>query len=457
MGAQNILEGKGFTNNEGNLINHWPPLFSLLLALVSAAIQKDLVFSGMILNAIMVFAISLIFYKILKLLKISKWVSIFGVFILLFSAPMKVFLWFLSEGLFSVLLLSSLYLILKWEKTRDPLVLSLAGILNGLFMLTRHAGMSFFIAFSLSIFILSRGDLLKRSYNSLRFVIPSILIFFPWFLYAKSGNSNNTSHFITGFLNLKKIEMSFNVLKHWFIGNYISAKLAPFILAICLAQIIWTYKHIKNYFSGFFVKNKAFLKISLISIAVYYFFLLFANFYYNDQVPLDNRILFPVYPFLIIIISLALQFGINAKLKISSITLIIFLIISSTISAFPVYKDFYKNGLGYTKRKWKESPTINYISNTENKIYYSNAPEILKLHTNKTGKVFPNSSRKKELRTIKRKIENNSAQILILKSFPWREYLVKEEEIIEEFQNFTFDYFEDGIVIKGPSRDIPNN
>ena len=447
-GAENILHGKGFTKQNGDLINHWPPLYSLLLALVSLVIRQDLFFSGIILHAILIFCQSFLFYKILKILEVRQWLCVFGVVILMFSAPTKVFLWFLSEGLFSVLLLTCIYLLIKWIKSKNGLYLYFAGIITGLFMLTRHAGLSFAMAFSLSILLSSRGNFSARIYELGRFLVPAVVIFFPWFFYAKSGDSQPISHFASIFFNWKKIEMGKNVIKYWFVGNYISAKIAPWIIALFLFQILFNYRKIRVSFLNFLNKNRSVLLLIFVSVTTYLLFLLFANFYYNDQVPFDNRLLFPVFPLLIMNILLLLEYGAASKLRSTSSILVIFLVMSSLISAIPVYTDFYLNGLGFMQRKWKKSSLIRYVSKEEGRIYYTNAPEIIKLHTNNGSNLLPSDSRKKELQIIKRKVKQGSAQILILKSFPWREYIMKEEDIIREFKNFSTIYFDDGLIIK---------
>ena len=101
--------------------------------------------------------------------------------------------------------------------------------------------------------------------------------------------------------------------------------------------------------------------------------------------------------------------------------------------------------------KWKNSPTLDFISRDENKVYYSNATELLKLHTDKVANVFPNNSKKEQLQEIKKEVKNQSAQIVIMKNFGWPSYLAPKHLILKEFSSFNFQYFKDGIIISGPS------
>lgn len=454
QGAENILDGKGFTKENGELINHWPPLYSLLLAFVSFVIQQDILYGGIILHATLIFFQSFLFYKVLRILKVRQWLCTLGVVIFLFSAPTKVFLWFLSEGLFSVLLIASIYALLKWTKDRSKFSLYFAGILTGLLMLTRHAGLSFTMAFSLFILLMSRGSLPKKSFDLGRFLLPAVLIFFPWFFYAKHGDSQVISHFTSIFFNWKKMEMGKNVIKYWFVGNYISAKVAPWVITLFIFQILLASRKIRSLFFNFLRQNRPVLFLCFISLTTYLLFLLFANFYYNDQIPFDNRMLFPVFPFLTLAVILVIEFGLDSELKLSSLFLSAFLLMSFLVSAFPVYLDFHLNGLGYTKEKWKTSSLIRHISREKNFIYYSNAPEIVKLHTNKTSRIFPNNSKKVELEDIKAKVKGGTAQLLIMKSFSWPEYMVREEDIKQEFRDFECVHFDDGIIVRSYSKDL---
>lgn len=449
-GAKNIKAGNGYIFDTGELINHWPPLYSSILAITSYVTNTEVIYAGIYLHAILLIGVIFIFNRILNELKIKKYLSIFIIVLIFISAPFKIFLWQLSEGLFIFLVLSSYYFFLLWLRDGSKKSLIITAIFTGLLFLTRFAGIGFIAAYILSIYFFNFGSNSKKIKNVFLYLIPIGLIITPWIFYSKFMDSGLQDrffeiHMVTG----KKLGDFISVIKNWFFGSYFAVKSAPFILILILYDIIKNKKRFFKLIPEYFIGYQRSIYVAFTLIIFYIAFLFFTASFFVNGIPFDNRILIPIFPFLIIIIATLLQFAFKHDFKLIFYCSIAFLLTSFATSGIPVYVDYYKDGLGYTEIKWKNSPTINFISQDENMLYYSNATELLKIHTDKEARVFPNNSKKQQLKNIKKELENQSAQIVIIDNFRWPEYLVHKNLVLKEFQNFNIMHFKDGLIISG--------
>ncbi len=76
-GAKNIKAGNGYIFDTGEFINHWPPFYSLILAITSYITNTEVIYTGIFLHALLIIGVIFIFNRILKELKINKYLSIF--------------------------------------------------------------------------------------------------------------------------------------------------------------------------------------------------------------------------------------------------------------------------------------------------------------------------------------------------------------------------------------------
>lgn len=448
-GAKNIKAGKGYIFDDGQLINHWPPLYSILIALTSILTKVKLLYSAKYLHALLIIGIIILLDKIFKNLKLNKYLSLFSIFLFFISAASKVFLWQLSEGLFTFFILYSYYLFLLWAKYDGKKTLIGAGVISALFFLTRFAGIGFIVAYCAFIFFFKSSDLRKKIIALSLYLIPFIILVIPWFLYAKTMGANlQDRSFEIHLITVKHLENFISVIKNWFFGNYITVKLAPFFALVIFYGLFKERKKNSVNVSGYITKNGYTILLAGLLIILYLLFIFISASFFDRGIPFDNRILYPVFPFLIILIAILLQFLYSKKVKLIFYSLGLFLLISFTVSGIPVYKAYYNHGLGFTHQKWRNSEIIRYISKDDNLIYYSNATEILKLNTSKKGKKITNKSKSEELNKIKSEVMKGDAQVLILKPFLWPDYLVSEDQIQQKFQGFKYVYFQNGYLIK---------
>ena len=451
-GANNILKGKGFVNDDGQLINHWPPFFSVMLALFSLILNIEPIQSGIILNASLIFGTIIILKKILDLFNVRSLFSFLAILSILLSAPMKVFLWYLSEGLFIFLLLIVLYFILLWHTSPNLKHLIFAGILSGLLLLTRFAGVSFIFTFLLIIFYHSETYFNKLK-NLASYILPIFLIAIPWLVYASLMKENpQDREFAIHIISTEKLYQIYSVIKYWFVGNYFSAKLLPFVLILLSILLFLKSTYIKSLLINlsYLFRNK-YLAI-ILNIFIYLTFIVFSASFFDNGIPFDNRILFPVFVLLFLLIVKTLQIFYDSKMPEIGIITGLFLFTSFTLSGYPVYKNFYIHGLGYSAKTVKKSETLQYARNLKNVEIYSNHPAVFDIHSNIETFLLPNKNNKYDFVLLQKKLEKNQAEIIIFYNLGWPDYLLKSSTIQEKFKNYERLNFKDGYIIKSLSK-----
>ena len=223
--ARNIIAGAGFNTYDGNPIVSWPPLYPVLLALVSVIFRSDPLFLANVLNA---FIFGLIVYVggVLTFKHLSTFpaLAFVGTLAILVSIPLfKVSIMAWSEPLFILLLLLGLLFAKSYLEKKDILSLMLLSISVALASLTRYIGVTL-ILWGVFIIIGFYRDTLK---NKLVHLSLFTLISFPpigiWLIrnYVISstlfGPRTSSAHGLS-----QNLIAVFNSLKIWYIPGIIA-------------------------------------------------------------------------------------------------------------------------------------------------------------------------------------------------------------------------------------------
>jgi len=382
--ARNLKAGNGFVNNTGIFVNHWPPLYQLVLATTSIIANLDPLEVGKYLQAILLGLSILVFNKIVDLKNVRSFPRIFLNCLLLFSVPLNVFVWFLSEGLFIFLLFSCYYFILKWQLFQKNKLLIIAGFLAGLLMVTRYAGLGFVGGILIYLFFFQKKYLKDKVVNCVIFTLSFLPFLVAWFSYSlyKSNDLAHRSftfHPIT-FRNL----LGFNkTILNWIVPfeKDLYIIISGFILLGILIFFFSRISNLKGKLGEVIRENRGLIKVISVSIVSYIIFLFFSRSFLDAQTPMDNRILSPIY-------FLALLFFIpfaNQIFKIKGFNiniLIPFIIVFGMMltSTFTWWHITHKEGDGFTSKQWKTSETLKYVTNFSEKKIYTNASNFIALY-----------------------------------------------------------------------------
>ena len=301
--ARNFSLGNGLTI-EGKFINHWPPFYPILLGATSKILNIDILICGQYLNFIFLLFFGFIYIKILREFNFHRvLVNILPVLLLL-SLPLTVSLFFWSELAFLTILMGSFLFIIKWLKNRKTINLIFAGVLSGMMLMTRYAGVGFIGGFVISLFFISNSKTYKIR-CLLSYITPIVLIFVLWYLYAKSFASSSVDReLIFHPVSLGKIIRSILVMLHWFVKDIFS--LVTFMVMILISS--YYLKKNYNYFLVYINKFLPFARVLIIVIISYYLFLLVSISFFDYYTKLDTRVLSPVFPMTLILIGIVFNF-----------------------------------------------------------------------------------------------------------------------------------------------------
>lgn len=448
--ANNIGSGNGITNVNGQIVNHWPPLFSILLGVISKIINVEVIYAGSILQLILFYVLILFNSLILRQLKISFKLIIFAGILLIVSQVSINFTYFLSEGLFLVLLLLSFYFFLKWLNHEKFKYIFWSAFFCGLFLLTRYAGIAFLGGFLFFILFFLKGKLSYRLQNFLLYLGMVVIVIIPWFLYQSTFLENtSTRNFGMHLISISKLLDLLITFAYWFLGSTVAIILFLGLTLLYLFQSLRSSFTIQPLLKIIYVKYKNAILISLLFILIYPLFLILSISFYDEWTPLDNRILSPLFMFILLLITFFLQSLKENGKTLLFISTMLFIFLSFSSSILPIYKNQYYNGSGYTKKMWAQSQTVKYLKNKNTGIItYTNGIEISTLHAQKDFCLLPRLSEDLLIEKMEKEVHIGEAQIVYFDEINWRNYVVSEQKLMEIFEAEDVLRLEDGFIIR---------
>lgn len=459
--ANNISLHKGIVNDAGQFVNHWPPGYTLTLGFLKNLTGLSIATLGICLNALLLAANGYLFLCILKALKLKRSFMYMGIITLLCSLPFTVYRMFWSETLFIPLLLATFLYVLKWHQYQKGKYLIVAGIISGFFFLTRYAGAGFMSGFIIIIFFNSK-HLKTKITNSLLYTLPILFICLPWFVYSKIMSDTGTDrHMVFHFIEIDKLITSLKTVTSWFTGSTMQYKLIglPLLCIILALSVIIFSKH-HTVFKNKMISYQKEIKMVLLIMSAYYFFLLISISFFDALTPLDHRMLAPLFPFILILMLFVLQIVSElSKNKYYGNTLFLLFLLLIPYTSFPIWKEHYAAGTEYTGKVFKDSKMLAYAREHQDQILYSNANELINFYfpinsieTPSTQNPFSNTDNteyQKDIEQLYNDVVYHNASIIYFDLVAeWRPFLITKEELMTLFKNEAVIYFEDGFIIR---------
>ena len=354
--AQNILDnGVGFiiSNNDAK----WPPLYPLIIAILSKTSHLDILSVARYFNCCLIFFTCFLLTLLLKKLSGERFVSAiaFGLFIP-FSIPLNLvysFAW--SEPLFIFLLTLIAFSIDKTTYCR----LIICGFLSASAILTRYAGVTIVPAVCLLI-LFKKNNLTEKVKKCFCYAI------FPTSIYILYIVRN---YYFTKTLMGPRVASSTGLILNsaracatialWFSGrNFFIAILFLLIL------IIFILNH-KKQIPSYFVKCPNIAIFSISFVVIYFIFIVISSTTTAYDL-IDVRLMSPTFTFILVILFLAFVSIdlLQQKTKFDHTKLLLYLLLIS-ISAVTTVEDLeYRknNGIyGYNSVSWQENKLILYL------------------------------------------------------------------------------------------------
>lgn len=455
--ARNFAEGKGIVDTQGELVNHWPPIYPVLLGFSAFVSGLNVLDVGIYFNLFFILLYGVLFFFILKKLKIGKIFRVTFLILLLFSIPTTEFLFFLSDGLFVTILTLVLFILMDWIKAKSNINLLLAGLFSGFLLLTRYAGIGFVVGFALYILLSSKSLMRKGLLQLFIYLFPIGLLVLAWAGYTLSFESNVVDRTIAlHFIEFSKVKFGFSVIYHWFVGNIGFAVVFIGLILLFLYRLQQEkYHSVVNFYKS----QKTSIALLLLPFITYLSFLVFSISFFDSHTSLDYRILMPIYPFMLLLLALFVSYLVEIdSLKKVAYSFLVVLMISVPLSSIGAWQNHYNNGRGFTGKIWKNSEAITYIQQHNDLDLFTNGIDAVRFFTSIPSDFFPrkfkpnvrqsNHNYIKEIQLMKTDVQNKTKQILYLDKITWRGYLMSKEELLKEFEDFDIIYFEDGFLIE---------
>ncbi|MEN6299227.1 MAG: glycosyltransferase family 39 protein [Anaerolineaceae bacterium] len=392
--AQNLADGNGlrWLAGDGKLhpLIHFPPLFSIVLA----AFEKfglDAVFAARMVNAL-AFGFNIILCGLLiERFTHSQLLAILGGIIFLCSDVLiEAHSWAMSEPLFLSLYLGSLLMMVSYLKHPQRKWIIAAGVLLGLSFLTRYLGIALILAVMLTCLTAPSIPKSRRWKDLITFAVISLLPVILWVGYTILTIGSPTDRAFDFYLiTSKQILRAFNTMLVWFIpGRLVNGHEILWLIALVVCGILlWLFgrKRIPPDEVAADLKTRYSLLLFLLFQFVCYIPTIFlSKSFFDPLTPLNNRILLPLLPILLVFLMLLLQFlWRNGNLiRKTGLVLCVFLLLGVyTYRATDIIPRLHENGLGFARKSMHTSPTMAALRTMPRTPLYSNSPYAITMWT----------------------------------------------------------------------------
>ena len=339
----------------------------------------------------------------------------------------------LSEPLFFLFLIPSLYLVSTNSTHKNLLSLLFISLLLAAGSMTRYAGIAAIIAAIIFVASRKQPDIKKVLF----FVCCSVLPVLMWITFSANnsgliGNRQIEPHLVT----IDQVMKIFSVLAGEFL---ISDQLYIWLPTIIAFALYIFFVNSTRYRT---LQKIHFFQIFLvIFILTYIAFILFSKSYLDALIPIDFRILSPVYICLVLLITTSIpvimqihKHGRNLRRLALALLTILIIIQSSSFKETLLYH--VNHGIGFSSKKWAESDLIKQVHGyheQNNYIIYSNAPEPIKVHAGIRSHILPaiispstlldNPQFDKQIEIVAQNIQSQKALYVHFHHIDWRWYL----------------------------------
>jgi hypothetical protein len=216
------------------------------------------------------------------------------------------------------------------------------------------------------------------------------------------------------------------------------------------------------------------VKISSLLIlfaACYGLVLVLSISFFDAEIPIDSRILSPLYPVLLALGIIA-WVGLPASpanyfnVRFAAAALAVIVLYSQWTGSGRWLYFGYRNGIGYAGREWQESPLIGRIRKLGNSVpIFTNAPEVVYLLTARpafglpakinTQTQTPSPIYPTELAKLRSSMQKRGGVLIYFSTVRWRWYLPSEAELARELKLRFIAREEDGALYATEGGGIP--
>jgi hypothetical protein len=395
--AASVLAGHGFYANGGPL-THYPPIYPILLALVSF-LQPDILQTARVLGSILFSLNTTLFGFAVFLATRQSWpATTYAVLFFSSSAAMlNLHTWAWSEPLFlSLSLAGFIFICLYIERSRVAYVAA-ASVLFSLALATRYIGISLLPPMLFGLLFFSGEPIRSRLYHAL---VASLLTCAPlsiWLLHnIMAGSATNRSfavHILTTSDLRDSLHSTADVFLPLNVGGWPKAVLIGLLFAGLAAGLVRVY--------GQKIRAKCdrspatvFPVLVILYTATYFLVLALSKSLFDANTPMDSRIM-----------SLGVLFLVPAGISLSKVlsedlrrpwvwrATVLFILcctVANLSRAIPWAVRVHYDGQGYNTRQWRASETIAFVRRVpDGTRIYSNGADVIEFLTARRATWLP--------------------------------------------------------------------
>lgn len=393
--AQNILEGKGLTVPFGFPPNQplaqFPPLVPWVLVLTSK-LGLTVLATARWINLILLIIFMLVSNQLL--IKITSFHWLLRLFMLAFVGfSLVIFYLFTtlgSEPFMIVLGFLSVYFFVLSEEKDSHLLLLVSAIFAALSLASRYAGITYTGSLMIAVLFIRREKILQKFLKLTLLATPTLLFLAYWLLRDVGSTSSATNRlFLLHPVKMMHITSAINTISNWFLVPERFPMWSKLLVTIGISSLIlWV---IAKTFLRPGVKNREIVTYwTAIYFCLYPFFILFAISFVDANIPLDRRMLSPIFVLLpMIFLSIAHWFDPKISLTARTYAILSGLLFTSLmvilfVTNHSFVQRIHKDGFGFNFIRWRNEPAFTFLNSVDaNTFLVSNAPEPVYLYTGK--------------------------------------------------------------------------
>ncbi|MCG3169424.1 MAG: hypothetical protein CALGDGBN_00942 [Pseudomonadales bacterium] len=412
---------------------HWPPLYPVLLAVVD--LFTDDIHAAARLFHTFVFAANVWLFSLL----VTDGAQRGGVHVLLGTsvfalAPAVYDIHFMawSEPPFIGLLLAHLWCMRRYFRSGSGSGrwLLVGGLIVGIAILTRYAGVAMLGATSLFL-LLERGpDIRERLADLVRFVVPAAALPAIWFagssLFSQDSSVRELEvHWVT----TEHLKAFASVLLDWFQAQAVGTLAATALLVTGVACIMVAVVR------GAASEDARLLRLTLLLALTYVAFIAVSISLFDFYIPVDSRIFAPLLVCLLVAITVSAAVALpraTILAPVASTVLLVTLLAGLPSLSSAVARNTIQ-GFGYFGAMVQTMPILGFLRDASLPTVYSNAPELLRIHFGWKAAAIPAlydpSTRLPEpeysarMDRMMEEFAAGRAAIVYFEAFSWRAYL----------------------------------
>ncbi len=482
--AKNILNFKELSvlfDLEGNQLNlwlprndnelyhilPWPPLFPFIIS-IFGFFNFSLIKSAGWINAVLFGANIALILLIIRKYTRSLLLIIFSSIIFITSRDMlnvHSIVW--SEPLFLFLSLLGFYFLFCFLENNKIYNILISSLSFSLAFLTRTVGISLIATGVFAILFFSKLKIKSKIIYSLLLVAIGFLPFSIWTLKNEFMFGNTTAEFLFHPIKFDDLIEGIKTISSWFYLDIFPFKISFILLVLVLIIIITTsiyilIKNKKRSSDNAYKQNSKIINIVLLFALFYIIAVLFARSFFDANIPMDFRILLPVYISTFIFIVLFIKRSMYHFRNKQVVKRIIFvfceiLVVFSLATIIFGIKEFHDESQGFNGKEWLQSETIRELKdmNPVERIYTNN-PYVVYFYLDKNPNPFPTKiniyTAKENInyigdlnKTIKEIKEKNGLIVLFDLG---QNYLADENELLKDYKLDLIKDTQDGSIYK---------